>query len=90
MNKSDLIDRVVKAVGVSRVTAEKTVNAVVAATSKALSKGERVQIKGLGSFEVRKRQARKGRHPQTGAPIKIKARKVPVFRPGKALRDSVI
>jgi len=64
-------------------------DAVLSVIQEALGKGDRVQLTGFGTFEVRERSARKGRNPQTGAEITIAARQVPVFRAGKLLKDSV-
>ena len=89
MTKADLIEKVAKDTKLTKKDSEKALNAVIGAISGALSKGDKVSLVGFGSFEVRKREARKGRNPQTGAEIKISARKVPVFRAGKALKDSV-
>ncbi|KRK23857.1 transcriptional regulator [Lactobacillus delbrueckii subsp. delbrueckii DSM 20074 = JCM 1012] len=65
------------------------VDAVFEAIQEDLAKGEKVQLIGFGTFEVRDRAARKGRNPQTGAEIEIPASKVPAFKPGKALKDAV-
>lgn len=89
MTKADLIEKVAKDTKLTKKDSEKALNAVIGAISGALAKGDKVSLVGFGSFEVRKREARKGRNPQTGAEIKISARKVPVFRAGKALKDSV-
>lgn len=89
MTKADLIEKVAKDTKLTKKDSEKAINAVIGAVSSALAKGDKVSLVGFGSFEVRKREARKGRNPQTGAEIKIAARKVPVFRAGKALKDSV-
>jgi DNA-binding protein HU-beta len=69
--------------------AEKALNAVLAAIEEALKKGEKVQLVGFGTFEVRERAARKGRNPQTGQEIEIPASKVPVFKPGKLLKEKI-
>jgi DNA-binding protein HU-beta len=89
LTKADLIEKVAKDTKLTKKDSEKALNAVIGAISGALAKGDKVSLVGFGSFEVRKREARKGRNPQTGAEIKIAARKVPVFRAGKALKDSV-
>jgi len=68
---------------------EKSVNAVFATIEEALAKGDKVQLVGFGTFEVRERAARTGRNPQTGEEIQIAASRVPAFRAGKALKDSV-
>ena len=89
MTKTELIDKVAEKSGLTKKDSGKAIDAVFDVMTKALSKGEKVTLVGFGSFEVRKREARKGRNPQTGAEIKIAARKVPVFRAGKVLKDSV-
>ncbi len=89
MNKSDLIAAIAAKTGDTKKSAEASVNAFVEVVTKALTKGDKVQLVGFGSFEVRKRAARKGRNPQTKEEIKIPASKAPVFRAGKALKDLV-
>ena len=89
MNKSDLIAAIAAKTGETKKSAEASVNAFVEVVTKALTKGEKVQLVGFGSFEVRKRAARKGRNPQTKEEIKIPASKAPVFKAGKALKDVV-
>jgi DNA-binding protein HU-beta len=88
MNKAQLIDEVAN-VTCSKKEAELAVSAVFAAMQKALKKGGDVTIIGFGTFGVAKRKARKGRNPQTGVEIKIAAKKVPVFKAGKGLKDAV-
>ncbi len=89
MNKTDLINAVADQAELSKKDAGKAVDAFVAAVTDALKKGEKVQLVGFGTFEVRERAAREGRNPQTGETIQIKAAKVPAFKAGKALKDSV-
>lgn len=89
MNKSELIAAMAAKTGETKKGAEVTVNAFVDVLTEALKKGEKVQLVGFGSFEVRKRAARKGRNPQTKEEIKIPASKAPVFKAGKALKDIV-
>jgi DNA-binding protein HU-beta len=89
MNKTELVEAVATATGGSKADAQKNVDAVLDSITKALKKGDRVAITGFGSFEVRKRAARTARNPQTGEPIKIKAAKVPAFKPGQGLKDAV-
>ena len=89
MNKAELIAAVAAKTGDTKKAAEESLNAFVSAVSDSLAKGEKVQLVGFGSFEVRKRAARKGRNPQTGEEIKIPASKSPVFKAGKALKDTV-
>ncbi len=89
MTKAELIDSVAKSASLTKAAAEKAVNGFISAVSDALKKGDRVTLVGFGSFEVATRKARTGRNPQTGKEIKIAAAKVPKFKPGKALKDSV-
>ncbi len=89
MNKSDLIAAMAAKTGETKKSAEASLDAFVAAVTESLKKGEKVQLVGFGSFEVRKRAARKGRNPQTKEEIKIPASKAPVFKAGKALKEVV-
>ena len=89
MNKSDLVAAIAAKTGDTKKSAEEALNAFVDVVTAALVKGEKVQLVGFGSFEVRKRAARKGRNPQTKEEIKIPASKSPVFKAGKALKDVV-
>ena len=88
MNKSDLVNEVAAIVS-SKKEAQETVDCIFSKITDTLKNGEPVQISGFGSFKVTKREARKGRNPQTGAEIHIEARKVPKFVAGKALKDAV-
>jgi len=88
MNKSDLISEVAKVVSTKKA-AQDAVDCVISSITKALKKGDDVVLTGFGSFKVVKRKARKGRNPNTGEEIKIKASKAPKFTPGKALKDAV-
>jgi DNA-binding protein HU-beta len=88
MNKGDLIKELVKVAGTKK-NAEAAVNSILGAITKALKKGDKVTLVGFGTFSVTKRAARKGRNPQTGKEIKIAARKVPKFTPGKGLETAV-
>ena len=89
MNKTELIAAIAAKTGETKKDAEATLNAFVNVVSETLAKGDKVQLVGFGSFEVRKRAARKGRNPQTKEEIKIPASKAPVFKAGKALKDAV-
>lgn len=89
MNKTDLVSAVAGQAGITKKDAEKVINAFFTTVADALKAGDKVQLIGFGTFEVRSRQARKGRNPQTGAEINIPAVKVPAFKPGKALKDAV-
>ena len=88
MNKGDLINNVAKVVS-TRKDAQSAVDAVFSSITQALGGQDTVTIIGFGTFKVNKRAARKGRNPQTGAEIEIKAANVPKFVPGKALKDAV-
>ena len=89
MNKAELVAAVAAKIGDTKKAAEASVDAVIAVIKESLKKGEKVQLVGFGSFEVRKRAARKGRNPQTKEEIKIPASKAPVFRAGKQLKELV-
>lgn len=89
MNKSDLVAKIADDADISKAAAEKALNSLTTAITKALKKGDAVTLVGFGTFSISKRAAREGRNPQTGATIKIAARKVPRFKPGKALKDAV-
>ena len=89
MNKAELINAVAEKAALSKKDSEAAVNAALEAITGALSDGEKVQLVGFGSFEVKKREARVGRNPKTKESIEIPASKVPVFKAGKALKDVV-
>lgn len=89
MNKAELVSSIAQKSDLSKKDAEKALNAVLESVEEALVKGEKVQLVGFGSFEVRERAERKGRNPQTKEEITIKASKSPIFRVGKALKDAV-
>ena len=89
MNKAELVSAVSAKTGSSKKAAELSLNAIIDTISGELKKKGKVQLVGFGTFETRKRAARKGRNPQTGAEIKIAASTVPVFKAGKALKDKV-
>lgn len=89
INKSELTKEVAAKAKLKQNVAEKVIDALIGSIKDNLAKGEKVQIIGFGSFEVRNRAARKGRNPQTGETLTIPATKVPAFKPGKALKDAV-
>ena len=89
MNKTELVAQVAEATKVTKKEAGEVVDAAFAAITKALVKGDKVQLIGFGTFETRKRAARVGKNPQTGAQVKIAACKAPAFKPGKALKDAI-
>ena len=88
MNKSELISEVAKVVSTKKA-AQDAVDCVISSITRALKKGEDVALTGFGTFKVVKRKARKGRNPNTGEEIKIKATKAPKFSPGIALKEAV-
>ena len=89
MNKSELIEHIAKQADISKAAAARALQALIEGVSKTLKKNGSVSIVGFGTFAVTKRAARTGRNPRTGGTIKIKAAKVPKFRPGKALKDAL-
>lgn len=89
MNKSELVERIAKKANLSLKDSNACVNAFMAVVKDALSEGDVVTLVGFGSFVVRDRAARTGHNPRTGATLNIPAVKVPAFRPGKSLKDSV-
>ncbi|MBO5727151.1 MAG: HU family DNA-binding protein [Oscillospiraceae bacterium] len=89
MNKAELINAAAEKAGLSKKDTEAAVNAAIEVITAALADCEKVQLVGFGAFEVKKREERVGRNPQTKQTIKIPATKVPVFKAGKALKDAV-
>jgi len=89
MNKADLISVVAEKAGISKKDSERAVSATFDAVSDALAGGDKIQLVGFGSFEIKTRAARTGRNPKTKETIEIPASKVPVFKAGKALKDAV-
>ncbi|MGI6711936.1 MAG: HU family DNA-binding protein [Bacillota bacterium] len=89
VNKTELINSVSEKAEITKKDAEKVINAVFASINEALVAGEKVQLVGFGTFEVKERAARVGRNPQTGETINISAAKVPTFKAGKVLKESV-
>ncbi len=89
MNKTDLINSIAAKSGLNKKNSETALNAFIASVEEALKKGDKVVLVGFGTFEVRKRAARKGRNPQTKKEITIPASNAPVFKAGKGLKDNV-
>ena len=89
MNKAELIAKIAEDAGITKTQANLTVDAFVDAVTKTLQKGDKVTLVGFGTFSVSKRAARNGRNPQTGAVIKIKAKKVAKFKAGKELSSKI-
>jgi DNA-binding protein HU-beta len=89
VNKTELVEHIAKNADISKAAATRALDSTITAIRTTLKKGGTVSLVGFGSFAVTKRPARKGRNPRTGEEIKIKAAKVPKFRPGKALKDAL-
>ena len=89
MSKQDLVNQMADKGGLSKKAAEAALTAFLDGVKKSLKKGDSVTLVGFGTFSVSKRNARQGRNPQTGAKINIPARKVPVFKAGKGLKEAV-
>ena len=89
MNKTDLVNAVAEKAGLSKKDSEKAINAVVDSIIDALKSGDKVQLIGFGSFEVKSRAERTGRNPRTKETIKIPAAKLPQFKAGKAFKDAI-
>ena len=89
MNKSELIDAMATSADISKAAAGRALDALTQSVTKTLKKGGQVTLVGFGTFAVRKRAARKGRNPQTGEEIRIKAAKLPSFKAGKTLKDAI-
>lgn len=89
MKKSELVAVMAEKAGLKKVDAEKALNAFVDAVTEALAKDDKIALVGFGTFETKKRAARKGKNPQTGAEISIAASTVPSFKAGKGLKDAV-
>jgi len=89
VNKAELIDHIASQADISKAAAGRALEALVSGIRTSLKKGNSVTLVGFGTFAVSKRAARTGRNPRTGAAIKIKAARVPKFRPGKGLKDSL-
>ena len=89
MNKVELVEAMAKKADISKKDAEAALKAFISSVEGALKKGDKVQLVGFGTFEVSKRAARKGRNPQTGEEMKIKASKTPKFKAGKAFKDAL-
>jgi DNA-binding protein HU-beta len=89
MTKADLVEKIAKDAGITKAQAEKAANSTLAAMTDALKAGDKVTLVGFGSFSVSDRKARVGRNPQTGAALKIPARKAVSFSAGKPLKEAV-
>ena len=89
MNKTELINAVAETSGLTKKDSETALNAILDAIQNAMKNGDKVQLVGFGSFEVKERAARTGKNPATGATIEIPASKAPVFKAGQAFKDAI-
>jgi DNA-binding protein HU-beta len=89
VNKSELIEAIAASADIPKAAASRALDAMIESVTESLKKGDSVALVGFGTFTVKERAARTGRNPQTGQPIDISAAKVPSFKAGKALKDSV-
>ncbi len=89
MNKSELVTLISEKAGMTKKDAEKALNACVESITETLIKGDKIQLTGFGTFETKKRAARKGKNPLTGAEITIPAATIPAFKFGKSVKDAV-
>jgi DNA-binding protein HU-beta len=89
VNKTELIEHIATKSDISKAAATRALASIIEAVKKTLKKGDTVTLVGFGTFSVSKRAARLGRNPRTGAALKIKAAKVPRFKPGKGLKDAL-
>ncbi len=89
MNKSELVERMAQAAGITKSAADRALNGFMDAVTEALGSGDKVVLVGFGTFYTAERKARTGRNPQTGKPIEIPAKKVAKFKPGSRLADSI-
>ncbi len=89
MTKADLVEVVARAADLTKKDAEVVVEEVFAAIIESLNRGEKIELRGFGSFRIRQRSSRRGRNPKTGAAVDIPAKAVPYFKPGKELRELI-
>jgi integration host factor subunit beta len=89
MTKADLIEEVAKAAEINRKHSEIIVKTVFDSIIEALHKGEKIELRGFGSFRIRKRGPRQGRNPKTGTPVNVPAKRIPYFKPGKELKELI-
>jgi len=89
MTKADLIEELSKVTKLTKKQSEEVVDTVFDSITEALAKGEKVELRGFGSFRIRRRRARRGRNPKTGSMVSVRAKRVPFFKVGKRLRELV-
>src|SRR5262249_52318716 len=89
MTKADLVKEVARATDLTLKDSEVIVEEVLSFLIETLSRGEKIEVRGFGSFHVRERQARRGRNPKTGEPVDVPAKRIPYFKPGKELKELI-
>lgn len=89
MTKADLVDEVVRVANLSKRHAEIVVNTLFQAIVEALQKDDKIELRGFGSFRVRRRRSRQGRNPKTGDRVEVPSKRIPYFKPGKELKDVI-
>ncbi len=89
MTKADLVDQVVRVADVSKKHAETIVNTVLSSIVDALHRDDKIELRGFGSFRVRRRRSRQGRNPKTGDRVDVPEKRIPYFKPGKELKDLI-
>ncbi len=89
MTKADLVEEVVKVASVSKKHAEIIVNTVFSSIIEALQQDDKIELRGFGSFRVRRRRSRQGRNPKTGDRVEVPEKRIPYFKPGKELKDLI-
>ena len=89
MTKAELVEDVARAAELTKKDAERLVELVFESIIETLNNGEKIELRGFGSFRVRERGARRGRNPKTGAPVDIPAKRVPYFKPGKEMKELI-
>ena len=89
MTKADIVDQIAERTGLTKKDVADTVDGFLEAVSRALANGHHIEIRGFGTFKVRKRRSRMARNPRTGDPVEVPARAVPIFKPSKELRAEV-
>ncbi len=90
VTKADLVDLVAERAGITRKEADEAVKVVLGGVVEALTHGEKVELRGFGSFRIRQRGSRLGRNPKTGEQVEVPAKKIPYFKPGKDLREQLL
>ena len=89
MTKAALVEAVARVTGLTKKDSEVIVERVLASITEALRRGEKIELRGFGSFRLRDRESRKGRNPKTGDKVEVPSKRVPYFKPGKALKDQI-